>query len=353
LALAHAGQFRSFAALHSVTPTASTPPVPPAPGYVAVLDPLRGLAALAVAVFHFTNNGWLPATHWLERLGFHGYHGVQTFFVISGFVVPYAMHLGGYSPRNFLPFIARRLARIYPPYFVSVVLLGAMNLMQPAIGAHRLSALDFASHLLFLNELLGRPWLMEIYWTLALEVQFYLLAGLLWPLLSSRATWLFACGAAAAVALGFAWPCNYCLVGTIEYFLLGIALFRQHARMDRPAASAMLITALAGVVWWNDGGISVFAALLPVAAKFAIREVSAPAKFLGRISYSLYLFHLSAGTIFFSLLTPFVIAPSWRSLAIVPALAMSVLAAWLAYLCVEAPAIRWSKKFRYRTSSAA
>ncbi len=313
-----------------------------------MLDPLRALAALAVAVFHFTHNGWLPAEHWLARLGFHGHRGVQTFFVISGFVVPYAMWLGGYSLRNFLPFMGRRLVRIYPPYLASVVILAAMNLSQPATGPLRLGVLDLASHLLFLNELLGRPWLMEIYWTLALEVQFYLLAALLWPLLASRRTWVFACTAAGAVALGFARPCNYCLIGTIEYFLLGIALFRQHAGIDKPAASAALIATLAGVVWWNDGSISLFAALLPVIAKFTIRTVPAPAQFLGHISYSLYLFHLVAGSAFLSLLAPHVLTPAWRSLAILPALAVSILAAWLAYRWVEAPAIRWSKRFHYR-----
>lgn len=298
-------------------------------------------------MFHFTHNGWLPAEHWLTRLGFHGHHGVQTFFVISGFVVPYAMWLGGYMARDFFPFMKRRLARIYPPYLASVVILAAMNLSQPATSPLRLDALDLASHLLFLNELLGRPWLMEIYWTLTLEVQFYLLAALLWALLSSRRSWLFACGGAVAVALGFALPCNYCLIGTIEYFLLGIALFRQHAGMDKPAASAALIAALAGAVCWNDGGVSLFAALLPVVAKFTIRTVPPPAQFLGRISYSLYLFHLVSGSAFLSLLAPVVITPAARSLAILPALALSILAAWLTYRWIEAPAIRWSKSFRY------
>ena len=314
--------------------------------YVAVLDPLRGVAALAVAVFHFTNNGWLRDGHWLKSLGFHGHQGVRTFFVISGFVVPYAMWLGGYSLKNFTPFMARRLVRIYPPYFASAVFIATTNF---ASGIHPLSPLDLASHFLVLNELLGRPWLMDIYWTLALEVQFYLLAALLWPLLASRKTWLFTCLAIAAVAIGFVWPRDHCLPRMIAYFLLGIALFRQHAAIDKPFASATFFAAFAGAIWWKDGAVALVAALLPVVAKFAIQTVSRPAQFLGKISYSLYLFHLIAGASLLTALAPFVVTPAARCWTIPPALAVSILAAWLAYRLVEAPAIRWSKKFPYRS----
>ena len=317
----------------------------PAPKYVAVLDPLRGLAALAVAFFHFTNNGWLPDGHWLKSLGFHGHHGVQTFFVISGFVVPYAMWLGGYSLKNFAPFMARRLVRIYPPYLASAVFIATTNF---ASGVHPLSTLDLASHLLFLNELLGRPWLMDIYWTLALEVQFYLLVALLWPLLVSRKTWLFTCAAVAALAIGFVWDRDHCLPRLISFFLLGIALFRQHTAIDQPLASAALIASFAGAIWWKDGAFGLVAALLPVIAKFTIHTVSKLAQFLGKISYSLYLFHLLAGASFLSALAPHIVSPRWRSAMIAPALAISILAAWLAFRLIEAPAIRWSKNFPYR-----
>ena len=317
----------------------------PAPKYVAVLDPLRGLAALAVAVFHFTNNGWLPDGHWLKSLGFHGHQGVRTFFVISGFVVPYAMWLVGYSLKNIAPFMARRLVRIYPPYLASAVFIAATNY---ASGVHPLSTLDLASHLLFLNELLGRPWLMDIYWTLALEVQFYLLAALLWPLLASRKTWLCTCAAAAAIAISFVWNRDHCLPRMIAYFLLGIALFRQHAGIDKPLASAAFLAVFASAIWWKDGAVALTAALLPVVAKFAIHAVSKPAQFLGKISYSLYLFHLIAGASLLSALATHIVSTTARCWMIPPALVVSILTAWLAYRLIEAPAIRWSKNFPYR-----
>ena len=317
--------------------------------YVAVLDPLRGLAALAVAVFHFTNNGWLPAAHLLTKLGFQGHHGVQTFFVISGFVVPYAMWLGGYSLKNFAPFMARRLVRIYPPYLASAALIALSNYLLPVPGAHAVSALDYASHLFFLNELFGRPWLMDIYWTLALEVQFYVLAALAWPLLASRKTWVFTCAAVAALAVGFVWDRDHCLPRSITFFLLGIALFRQHTALDKPVGSGALLAGFCIAIFWKDGTFALIAALLPVIAKFTVRTVSDSAQSFGKISYSLYLFHLLAGASFLALLAPHLSAPGWRCWMIAPALGVSVLAAWIAYRLVEAPAIRWSKNFPYNS----
>src|SRR3954470_23823868 len=64
---------------------------------IPVLDPLRGIAALAVTWFHFTNGrpGYLPSGL-LKSSGSFGWLGVEVFFVISGFVIPYALWGAGY-----------------------------------------------------------------------------------------------------------------------------------------------------------------------------------------------------------------------------------------------------------------
>ncbi len=315
-------------------------------GYVGVLDPLRGLAALAVALFHFTNNGWLPKDHWLARFGFFGHHGVETFLVLSGFVVPYAMWRGGYTVRSVGPFLGRRLTRIYPPYLASVLIFGASSVMGFAAGSERLGIAGFLSHLLLLNDLLGLPWLLTVYWTLALEVQFYLLAGLAWRVLASRRSWVFGLFAVACAAAQNAWPGPW-LVGTIGYFLLGIALFRQHASLDKPIASALFLVALSAMIWHFHGWVPLAAASLPMVAKFAIHHVPTAGQFLGKISYSLYLVHLLVGASFLVVLTPYVTSLFWRVTLVPVALALSLAAAWIAYRLLEAPAIAWSKRFRY------
>ena len=61
-------------------------------GRLAVLDSLRGLAALAVCLFHFAGrDDFLPGTY-LQAASRQGYLGVVAFFVISGFVIPWSLH---------------------------------------------------------------------------------------------------------------------------------------------------------------------------------------------------------------------------------------------------------------------
>src|SRR5438874_1620600 len=91
---------------------------------IAILDPLRGLAALGVAWFHFTHGNpvFLP-TGTLKASGQYGWTGVAAFFVISGFVLPYSMHRAGYRVRShWRTFALKRLIRLDPPYLASILL---------------------------------------------------------------------------------------------------------------------------------------------------------------------------------------------------------------------------------------
>ncbi len=72
------------------------------------VEALRGLAALAVAWSHFS---WTNP-HWVVSLGGLGAHGVDVFFVISGFIIPYSLHTSAYSIRDFGRFMVRRLIRL-------------------------------------------------------------------------------------------------------------------------------------------------------------------------------------------------------------------------------------------------
>ncbi len=88
-------------------------------GYLSSLDLLRGLAAVAVCYFHFThgNPDFLSKTNILYQSGRYGFLGVDVFFVISGFVIPYAMYRGMYRFKNFGTFLLKRVIRIEPPFF--------------------------------------------------------------------------------------------------------------------------------------------------------------------------------------------------------------------------------------------
>jgi peptidoglycan/LPS O-acetylase OafA/YrhL len=313
-------------------------------GHIGALDLARAVAAVAVALFHFTTNGWLPLEHWLAQAGWYGHLGVRTFFVISGFVVPLAMWRGGYSGQAFLPFMARRMVRLYPPYLASVGLMAFSAWWigaSPSIGA-------LTAHLLYLNDFLGLPWLIDVYWTLAVEVQFYLVLALLWPCVVSRrmGPLLVVAGLGAAYFLPMQ---GRHLLHYSGYFLLGLAAFRWHAALGSQVLNAGVAILSAVVVWRMDGIPAAVAAVLPlVLLALPMRRTPAWGKFLGDISYSFYLFHLAAGATLLSLLQHVQMAPAARVALVGVALAVSIGAAWLGYRLVEIPAMAWARHFTYR-----
>ena len=92
---------------------------------VAVVNALRGLAALWVAWYHVT--GLLqPESSLLATLGRYGFMGVQVFFVVSGFVIPYALHRAHYELPQFPRFLAKRLLRLHPPYLAVVATIAGV-----------------------------------------------------------------------------------------------------------------------------------------------------------------------------------------------------------------------------------
>ena len=93
-----------------------------ASGRILVVEYLRGLAALGVTWFHLTNTYDL---NWVRQSGSLGWLGVEVFFVISGFIVPYSIALAypAYSLRDYPNFCARRILRLEPPFVASIILV--------------------------------------------------------------------------------------------------------------------------------------------------------------------------------------------------------------------------------------
>ena len=89
----------------------------PGRDHVPGLDGLRGVAVIAVMLFHhfhFSDGG--------RHAWSGGFLGVDIFFVISGFVIPLSLHGRSYTLRQFPAFMVRRLVRLEPPYIASIVL---------------------------------------------------------------------------------------------------------------------------------------------------------------------------------------------------------------------------------------
>lgn len=327
-----------------VAPEATSIAHAKATAHLSALDAVRGLAALAVTLYHFTANGWLAKDHWLAQAGWYGHLGVRAFFVLSGIVVPLAMWRSGYTPRAFFPFLARRLVRLYPPYAASVILtalgfLGAgVAFTWPALAAHTL----------YLNEFLGLPWLIDVYWTLAIEVQFYVAIGLLWPAAIHRRGSLFALFSAAVLAGSFLITTERTLAHLAPYFLLGLSAFRLHAPLGARWWNAAVVAASLITITILHGPVSAVAGAIPAALLAVSSGVPRLLCRLGDISYSLYLFHLWIGGTFLAIAGNWSLPPTAHTAMIPVALALSLAGAMLAHRLIEVPAIAWAKRIPYR-----
>src|ERR1035438_4700620 len=94
---------------------------------LGTIDCLRSVAALSVAWFHFTVASGILHSGGLYYSGLYGWVGVEMFFVISGFIIPYSLYGAGYRNRDFGLFLIKRIARLDPPYFADILLCIALS----------------------------------------------------------------------------------------------------------------------------------------------------------------------------------------------------------------------------------
>jgi len=132
------------------------------------LDALRGIAAMMVVLYHFT-----MGRHEAE-LGFKfGLTGVDAFFMISGFVIFMSIS----SVKRGIDFAINRFCRLFPTYWAAVTFT---FLLLSIISVHKIgcfepsSLLTYAVNLTMFQSYLKIPDLDGPYWTLIIEVNFYL-----------------------------------------------------------------------------------------------------------------------------------------------------------------------------------
>ena len=268
-----------------------------APARLDGLQVLRAVAALAVVVFH---------CHWTGIASF----GVELFFVISGFVI---CHAAAHDPRHFL---ARRVARVVPLYWLATGGVFALAVLAPAlVPASHASAANLLRSLLFWPYLRAdgadMP-LLFLGWTLNYEAFFYVVfAGCL--AISNRLAPLIALGVLIAAALLHPWcvplgdPLDFWTRPMVLNFACGIGAWLIWHRAGEalrhiPAWLAWLSAAalfgvllvgaqhvLAGSLPWS--GIISAGLLLALLALAGRARWPTALLLVGDASYSLYLLH--------------------------------------------------------------
>ncbi|KTT17861.1 acyltransferase [Pseudomonas fulva] len=343
--------------------------------YYPYIDGLRAFAVLSVVIYHL-HAAWLPG----------GFVGVDVFFVISGFIV--SASIANYRSSSFLQFFAffyaRRIKRIFPALIVCLLFTAYMSaLFIPSSWLsdvnQRTGLYAFLGLSNFVLASTGRNYFAPTTefnpythtWSLAVEEQFYLVFPILYLawLGGTHTRWrssaLFGIGLVASIIYS-AWQSQ---VNPTQAFFLSPGRFWELASgvllYQFISRKPVELTAQSPVQWWRAVLAVVSLAALLVAfwvsrpehfpmpgALMAVLGTlgliyslhhhpelrlmhrligSAPMVGIGRISYSLYLWHWPVFVLFrwtYGLDAP----AQWMS-AVVIAFAL----AWLSYRFVETP----------------
>lgn len=325
---------------------------------IEIVDALRGLASLAVCIGHLMicNHALFPSGK-LHFLGDLGHYGVEVFFVISGFVIPFSLWRSKYRPGDFLRFVAKRILRIDPPYICGillVLLLWWLSALVPGYSGEpfQIRVVPLLLHLAYMNAFTGGDWLLTVYWTLAIEFQYYLLLAAIFPLLAHRFPSWRVVALLAMSAMAFLVPRGNLVFHYWFLFLFGIAAFYYRTgQVSRRNLWPLLAFATIGAgltLGWAPAGVGLCAAL---AVSFGVLRHPL-LSFLGVISYSLYLTHLPIGGRVVNLGARWVHSDIQKLLLIVLGVTVSIASSWVFYRLIERPAHRWSRSIRYRTQGA-
>jgi peptidoglycan/LPS O-acetylase OafA/YrhL len=321
-------------------------------GRIEVLDFLRGVASISVALFHFCNVLGPGAIYTAST---YGKYGVQVFFVISGFIIPYSLHRGGYRIKHYLTFVLKRVTRLDPPYLVTIAIVLALGFLSRVFPFQKdlrfeVSAAQVLLHLGYLNTFFGYPWLVDIFWSLAIEFQYYLLIGLVFPLVVSRKALVRVPALAALGALSFVITSGAYVFYFLFLFLMGVATFQYRIGLIGRRQFAAVIVVVVACSFVNLGIPATVAGSLTVCAILFFKFKSAVFTFLGNISYSLYLLHSPVGrrALNVGLRLTGAESEAGKVAVIMMALGVSILASYALYKAVEKPSQKLSASFSYR-----
>lgn len=143
------------------------------------LDLIRFIAALYVVFYHFGFRGYAKDNFSIlqfppiESFSKYGYLGVDLFFIISGFVI-----LMSVKNSNLIDFIISRVTRLYPAFWFCV-LLSAMIMTFYGGDLFVVELDQVLFNLTMLNGFFGVEHVDGVYWSLVVELKFYILIGII------------------------------------------------------------------------------------------------------------------------------------------------------------------------------
>ena len=295
------------------------------------LEGLRGLAVFLVFLVHFTTLAQaFPMAATVRAIG---NTGVDLFFVLSGYLI-YGSLMA--RPQPFLPFMARRVQRIYPAFAAVFGLYLALSFLLP--GQSKLPDppyLYLLQNFLLLPGMLPVAPMITVAWSLSYELFFYLAIPFVIGLLRLRSDRL---GYRRVLALLLV------LCGPPRFAMFACGMLAWELRDTPSPRGALVLPAVVFLlVEWPDqralvalAWLLLFRCCLVHPKDWLTRALAwAPLRWLGNMSYSYYLLHGLA------LKGAFMLAgeggPLPAALLLVPMFAWTLLTSAALYLLVERP----------------
>ena len=327
------------------------------------IDMMRGIAALIVVYCHIlpatpvgTENLFLQILDLLKNEIFQrGQLGVALFFIISGYVVPFS--LVGKEKGGIGNFVISRFMRLYPAYWASLIV--GVWLIKPDVGSARILAnLTMAQRFMGFGDILG------VYWTLSVELVFYslvalvFLAGIIhkpramgWLSLGFISTTLVF--ALAKRFFDLPLPAGNMIFMSLMFGGAWLRLGVYKSKNLWWIVSAFLLVLLAicwllyypdkyGMPWLLQFSRFLYALILFFTFLFWQTLKIAFLAYLGRISYSLYLFHMPANALIIAILSTLdLIVGGW--LVFTLSLSFTICVSALSFKYIEMPFVHWGK----------
>ena len=319
---------------------------------IPILSSLRFFAAFSVIMFHFvcTVTGFINDELTLSLFD-NGKNGVQMFFVISGFIIPWSMYYSNYKIQYIFKFLLKRLLRLEPPYIVSIFFAMFVIVMRQKILNNFDVQFSFTQILLHFGYLIPffekYNWLNGVYWTLAVEFQYYILISLLFPLFTHSNSIYRYLLYILFLILGLNSNVHF-LPHWLPIFLMGIILFLKMINKIKMIEFYSLLLILS--IWslyLNDIGCGIYSlGTVLLILFFNQTSLQIPA-FLGEFSFSVYLIHNFTGGTLINVFSHNMVVLWQKILLILSAVIISFLSAWVMYMIIEKPSKKWSAKVKY------
>ncbi|HVD98461.1 MAG TPA: acyltransferase [Cytophagaceae bacterium] len=283
---------------------------------IEVLDYGRFFAALFVLLQHYFYNGIhngkitsITYTPFFSNFFKLGYAGVSFFFIISGYVIFYSS-----LNKSASEFVKSRFLRLYPAYWMSILFSSVFLFLWSQGTSMSVSFFQFVVNLTMLQEFFGVKNIDGVYWTLFLELKFYIAVAII----------LFFAGSKKLILFFKCWPVLILVFHILNFeksifhmqfafFSFGtlIAIYRNDKRLS--SLLPLLVACILCFMQINVKATTPFESYILYGCMFvfvifftslnfeSVRNIKLfKSELLGALTYPLYLIHAHFGYAFLS-----------------------------------------------------